>query len=131
MKQNWSNLSVYKYETITYLIFGILTVAVNLLLFFCLDIFFQVANTIAFLASAVFAYWTNTVFVFRQKMSLKTFSAFLAMRSGSLIIDNGGIYLLLEWEFNKLFAKCILNGIVIVLNYLFSKFFIIGKNIKG
>lgn len=46
------------------------------------------------------------------------------MRIGTILIDDGGLWLLLHWKCNNLIAKCIVNFIVIVPNYIFSKFFI-------
>lgn len=116
-------------ETIAYLFFGVLTVVFNTVLFLLLDLFMDefVANTAAFFLSVLFAYWTNTCFVFRQKLCWKTFSAFFGMRIGTIFIDNGGLYLLLHIGIGKFFAKCIVNAIIIVLNYLFSKFIIYKK----
>lgn len=128
MKLKWNDGS-YGKETICYLLFGVLTVIINVIAFLCLDLILNelVANTIAFFISVLFAYWTNTLFVFRRTISWKSFFAFFAMRGGTLLIDDGGMYLMIEWGCNKFLAKCILNGIVIILNYLFSKF-IIYKN---
>lgn len=116
-------------ETMAYLFFGFLTVIVNTVLFFCLDIYLDeiIANTMAFLLSVLFAYWTNTVFVFRHKLTWKTFKQFFLMRIGTIIIDNGGLWLLLQLDMNKILSKTIVNIIIIVINYIFSKFFIYKK----
>lgn len=129
MDETVKNFIRKHYETILYLIFGVLTVIVNTAVFLLLSLklYELVANTIAFIISVLFAYWTNCCFVFRNKMTAKTFVPFFGMRIGTILIDDGGLWLLLHWGCNSLIAKCIVNVIVIVLNYIFSKFFIFVK----
>lgn len=117
------------YEAIFYLIFGVLTVIVNTAVFLLLSLILDelVANTIAFIISVLFAYWTNSCFVFKNKMTVKTFVRFFGMRIGTILIDDGGLWLFLNLGCNSLIAKCIINAIVIILNYIFSKFFIFVK----
>ncbi|MDE6594295.1 MAG: GtrA family protein [Oscillospiraceae bacterium] len=113
-------------ETIRYLICGVLTVIVNTVLYLLLAVFLEdiIANTISFFLSVLFAYFTNSIFVFRTPVSKETFFKFFGMRIGTLVIDNGGMWLLLSMNVNKLFSKCAVNIIIIVLNYIFSKFWI-------
>lgn len=122
---------VKKYrETLDYLFFGVLTVAVNTALFLGLDYFLKnelAANTIAFLLAVQFAYMTNTKFVFKAKFTKQNFLQFWGMRIGTIFIDNGGMWILLALGTHKLIAKCIVNIVVIILNYIFSKFFIYRK----
>ena len=55
-------------ETIVYLIFGILTTAVNYFVFWIFNSMFKVpvliANVIAFIVAVIFAFITNKIFVF-------------------------------------------------------------------
>jgi putative flippase GtrA len=113
-------------ETAAYLVCGVLTVIVNTACYLSLALVLPdlAANTVAFFIAVTFAYWTNTVFVFHKKISASTFLHFLGMRIGTIFIDNGGMWLLLSLGTNNLIAKCVVNGIIIVLNYIFSKFFI-------
>lgn len=121
-------------ETVRYLICGVLTVIVNTVLYMLLAIFLKdiTANTISFFLSVLFAYFTNSIFVFRNPISKETFFKFFGMRIGTLLIDNGGMWLLLKINVNRLFSKCAVNIIIIVLNYIFSKFWIFrsGKDEK-
>lgn len=116
-------------EEMAYLFFGALTVIVNILLFTLFDLFLGeiTANTVAFMLSVQFAYMTNTKFVFQAPYTKQNFLQFWGMRIGTIIIDNGGMWVLLNMGWNKLLSKCIVNVIVIVLNYLFSKFIIYRK----
>lgn len=94
-----------------------------------LDLFLDsiVANTLAFFIAVLFAYWTNSTFVFHAAHSWKNFSEFIGMRIGTLIIDDGGMWLLLQNGVNDLAAKIVVNAVIIVINYLASKLLIFKK----
>lgn len=117
-------------ELTRYLFFGVLSVLVNTATFLLLDKLLRhelIANTIAFLVTVQFAYLTNTKFVFKTAYTIQNFFQFWGMRIGTILIDNGGLWLLLTMKTQKLVAKCAVNIIVIGLNYLFSKFVIYKK----
>lgn len=116
-------------ETLRYLIFGVLTVIVNTVSFKLLGLLMGdiAANTIAFFIAVLFAYWTNSQFVFRTGMAWRSFAEFMAMRICTLPIDDGGMWLLLRLGVNDLIAKVFVNAVIIVLNYLASKLFIFKK----
>lgn len=113
-------------ETFRYLIFGILTVTVNIASYRILSLWLDTlpANTLAFFIAVLFAYYTNTRFVFQVPFTKKNFLQFMTMRIGTIFLDDGGMLLLLAWGWNDLFAKCVVNAVIIALNYLFSKLFI-------
>lgn len=119
-------------ETLTYLVFGVLTVVVNILSYELLSIVFGMlaANTLAFFIAVFFAYWTNSTFVFRVQHTWKNFLQFMGMRIGTLLIDNGGMYLMIHLAVNDFFAKCIVNVVIIVINYVASKWIIFRKKDK-
>lgn len=123
------NVNKQYYETVTYLFFGILTVLVNILTYKFLSVCMGElqANTLAFFVAVLFAYWTNSTYVFKVTHTWYNFGRFWMMRLGTLIIDDGGMYLLLLWQFNDLLAKVIVNVIVIIINYLISKLLIFKK----
>lgn len=124
-------------ELFRYGFWGVMTVLVNTAVY--LGLAFLVgnlgANTIAFFSAVLFAYITNTKFVFHDKFTKKNFLQFWGIRIGTLVIDDGGMWLLLAVNCDRLLAKCVVNVIVIVLNYIFSKFCIYkksdGKNDDG
>ena len=113
-------------ETFRYLIFGILTVTVNIASYRISSMWLDTlpANTRAFFIAVLFAYYTNTRFVFQVPFTKKNFLQFMTMRIGTIFLDDGGMLLLLAWGWNDLFAKCVVNAVIIALNYLFSKLFI-------
>lgn len=116
-------------ELIRYGFWGVMTVVCNVAAYYGLSLVTNdiAANTIAFFIAVMFAYFTNTIFVFRQKVSLKTFLGFWGMRIGTLLIDDGGMWLLLFIGWNNLVAKCFVNVVIIVINYICSKFIIYRK----
>lgn len=116
-------------ELIRYGFWGVMTVVVNTLFYmgFSPALGDMAANTIAFFLAVQFAYMTNTKFVFNEKITKKNFAQFWGMRIGTIFIDNGGMWLLLATGMNNLLAKCLVNAVVIILNYIFSKFFIYRK----
>ena len=117
-------------EIIAYGFFGVMTVIVNTAIFLGLSIVgvgSLTANTIAFFIAVAFAYYTNTRYVFRDNFTIHNFLQFLMMRLGTLFIDNGGLVLLINMGCNKLIAPLGVNILVIIFNYIFSKFFIYKK----
>ena len=135
-------------EIITYIIFGVLTTVVNFFAFwFFTKIFgenlYLVNNAIAWVVGVVFAYVTNKLFVFESKswnlkLITKEITGFLGARIFSFLIEEGGMFLfisglglgeksleLLDFTITGQFiVKILLAIIVVVLNYVFSKFFI-------
>lgn len=120
-------------ELILYLVFGFFTVVVNTVAFQLLSgpcgIFG--GNTLAFFIAVAFAYWTNTKFVFRSVFTWKNFVQFWAMRIGTLVIDDGGVVLLVHAGVDKLLSKIAVNVLIIVINYICSKFYIYKKRDEG
>lgn len=120
-------------EMLSYLFFGLLTTLVNIISFYFLDktsIDVYISNFIAWCLSFLFAFVTNRLFVFKSKNKnfnavFKEFYSFFFFRVLSLGIDMVLMYFLISvLNFNKLFSKILVNAIVIVLNYIFSKLFI-------
>ena len=125
------NRVFYKYkELILYGFFGVLTVIVNIISFKLLLILntpLLYANTVAFFIAVLFAYYTNTKYVFNDKFTKKNFISFISMRISTLFIDNMGLYYLVSISVDELIAKSIINIIIILINYICSKFIIFKK----
>lgn len=114
-------------ETILYLFYGVLTVVVNTGIYIGLvhlEMNDLLANTIAFFLAVQFAYYTNTKFVFKSNFTRKNFMQFWTMRIGTIVIDNMGLLLLINIGCNQLVSKTLVNVIIIVINYICSKFYI-------
>lgn len=124
-------------ETITYMIAGGLTTAVN---FISYESLYQIglpnltANAWAWVIAVTFAYIVNKKSVFRAKSSgileeLLNIAKFFAARLVTLGIEQSGMYYFVEkLGLHRLMVKASLAVIVIVLNYIFSKVFIFGKS---
>lgn len=124
-------------EAVSYLVFGVLTTVVNIAAFWVLCdrlyITELVANVIAWAISVAFAYVTNRLFVFESRASgmaavLRELGLFVGARLLSLGLDEVGMYVclyVLSW--NKMVAKVLMNGLVIIFNYFASKLLIFRK----
>ena len=151
-------------EIVTYIIFGVLTTAVNLITFYITkQIFISIgwdgvfnamlgsagwekalallgsgtdyrdATVIAWTVAVIFAFVTNKLIVFESKswkpaVAGKEFIGFIGARLFSLLVELLCMFImvtLLHW--NEFVAKVIVQIIVVILNYVFSKL-IIFKN---
>ena len=120
-------------EILWYGFFGVLTTVINIVSFYFLDkmgLNTYFSNFIAWILSVLFAFVTNKFFVFNSKFSsvasfFKEMFSFFLFRALSLGIDMGGLFVLLDiFKLKKIIAKVVVNVIVIVVNYVFSKLFV-------
>lgn len=120
-------------EQLRYVIGGGLTTLVNFVAFTALlyiAIDYRIANTVAFIAAAVFAYFINEGFVFRAKrashrLRVKRGAMFLLLRGISYVCDMALLILFISvLSFHVLLSKIIVNLFIIVVNYTISKFHI-------
>lgn len=127
-------------ETISYLIFGILSTIVNIAtyVFFSriIKINFMVSNIIAWFVAVIFAYITNKFFVFESKninikFILKEITSFMSLRILSGLTELILMYIMINLILiNDFIVKIITNIVVVILNFIFSKL-IIFKNKKA
>ena len=127
-------------EMLSYIFFGVCTTVVNIAVFqACTALLhwnWAVSNVLAWVLSVLFAFVTNKLFVFQSKKSgSKRFIweavTFFAARVLSLGIDMAGMWLLLDClGVNRLFSKIIMNVVVIIVNYILSKFIIFRKKVS-
>ena len=134
LKQLWKRHK----ELILYVFFGGCTTLINIISYFaCRELMHLPvvpADVLAWLVSVIFAYVTNKLFVFESKswrlmLVLKEGAAFLAARVFSLGVDVAMLYVTVTvlgwWE---LLMKVLANVVVIVINYIFSKWIIFRKD---
>jgi putative flippase GtrA len=125
----------YRYrELIDYAFFGGLTTVVNIVVFFILDTGFNwpylIANAIAIILSILFAYITNKIWVFKSdtqnaRETFLEFFRFLGFRLISGLADMLTMWMLVDLlTVDTSLSKLATQFIVVVLNYVFSKFFI-------
>jgi len=126
-------------EQIIYLIVGGLTTVVSLLAYYIPVLTFldpdnplqlQIANVISWVCAVTFAYFTNRSFVFQSKNPNMLVEAikFVGARVSTLLIDMAIMALLVTLlKMNDKLAKLIVQVVVFILNYIFSKFFVFKK----
>lgn len=120
-------------EVISYLIAGVLTTLINIVVFdkLCNQMHIPdlTANTAAFVISVLFAFFVNDRYVFQGRDKTfgftKRIATFFSARVVSFFIDSAGMYFFVQClGVNNMVVKVGMNGVVIVLNYVFSKWFI-------
>lgn len=124
-------------EVIVYLVFGVLTTAVNYIFYLpcynVLGLSAALSNVIAWVAAVAFAFLTNKPFVFKSSdwssdMVIPELLRFIGCRLGSGAAETLILFLtadLLGWNGNA--WKIITSILVVVLNYVGSKFFVFKK----
>lgn len=173
--KNKKIFSVYKKiinkETVSYVFFGILTTAVNFIIFWLFQKLFSAAGwdgvaqliinklyslsgwnyllslsngtgfgymdstVVAWIGAVLFAFVTNKAFVFKSKIwkahvALPEFWKFICARLFSLIVEMIFMFIFVSvLNIGDMISKIIVQVIVVVMNYFFSKF-IIFKNKK-
>lgn len=136
MVRIWELIKQYR-DILLYLFFGVLTTAVNYIVYLpcynMLHLSAAISNIIAWGFAVVFAYLTNKPFVFRSRdWSAKTvvpeFSRFVCGRIASGTMETGIIFVtvdLLCWNGNIM--KLITSVLVVIINYIISKLIVFNK----
>lgn len=141
MKTLWQTfLTLYrKYEeTFWYLVFGGLTTLLNIAVFYVMfewmGIDKVVSNLSAWVAGVLFAFVTNKLFVFRSqgwkgKRLAWEFATFVSARVFSGVFDMIFLLAFTGWivSFPEMPVKIVSNIIVIIMNYVFSKWIVFRK----
>lgn len=129
-------LKLWYSEAIRYLVIGGLTTVISIVsywLFLQLGVHYTVANVLSWIIAVLFAYLANKLFVFQTRgvrgmALLLEILLFFGARVFSLLVEEGGLALFIETlHMNELVAKLIMQVVVIVLNYIFSKLVIFKK----
>lgn len=126
-------------EIIYYLIFGVLTTIVSLVIYYGLiytilnpevALELQIANIISWIGSVLFAYITNRKFVFQSKTKKKgkEFLSFVGARVATLLMDMSIMYIgVTVLKGNDKLLKMVSQVIVIATNYVLSKLLVFKK----
>ncbi|MDO4648510.1 MAG: GtrA family protein [Eubacteriales bacterium] len=124
---------LYHNDVIRYIFFGGCTTLVNLISFYILrrlNVNLNIANLISIVLAILFAYVVNSRFVFQDhcetlKDHLAPFCKFISARGATMIIELLGVWLFVEClHWGDMIGKFITQFVVLVLNYVFSKFFV-------
>lgn len=130
----WNN------PVLRYIFFGGCTTLVNLVSYYILrkatPLNLNIANWISIMLAILFAYVTNSIWVFESRVHgfaerLAEFGKFVGARAVTMVIEVGGLWLMTSWlQMNDFLGKFIIQFIVLVLNYIFSKFLVFTKKDK-
>ena len=124
---------LYRNQGIRYIFFGGCTTMVNLVSFFILrklKVELNIANIISIILAILFAYVVNSKYVFQDKCEtlkdhVQPFCKFVSARLITMVIEVGGVWLLVSvMGLNDMIGKFLTQFIVLILNYVFSKFFV-------
>ena len=115
-------------ELVLYVVFGAFTFFVNIAVYFLfedvLGVNYLISNIVAWFFSVLFAYITNRIWVFESKSPdiLKEMALFFGGRIFSGVVDTALMYLFIDvMMIGDTISKIVVQIIVIVLNYIFSK----------
>lgn len=125
------------WDVLTYLFFGALTTVVNYVVYLpCYNLLgwsAGVSNILAWIVAVAFAFVTNKPFVFKShdwswNVVWPELSKFIGCRVGSGVLETGILLIfvdMLAWNGNVM--KLITAVLVIILNYIGSKFLVFKK----
>lgn len=128
-------------EIINYLVFGVLATVVNFVSYYIfariIGIDEVISSGLSWFASVLFAYITNKLFVFDSKTVTKKelikecISFFLARVLSGILCDVGTFAVMVKvFKINDIIAKVVTQVMVVIVNYIFSKFIIFKNNKK-
>ena len=125
------NLIHRYWEQLMYLVFGVLTTAVNMVVFYLLDqytgMYYLLSNTIAWFLSVLFAFFTNKTWVFQSKYTTfrdfsREMASFFFFRGISYIMDTAIMFVGISMLHGpNMVVKIIDQFVIILANYIFSK----------
>lgn len=120
-----------KKELLSYVVFGVLTTIVNFVvyLFFTriCGVNYIISNIISWFLSVLFAYITNRIWVFESSNAniIKEGVVFFVGRLFSGILDTGLMILFIDiLTVGDLIAKVIVQVVVVIFNYVYSKWIV-------
>ncbi len=130
----YDNLDNKIKEILKYLIVGGLTTVVSIVSYYIVRLFIEnylVCTVISWIFAVAFAYITNRVFVFNSKREniFKECTEFVFSRILSLVAEVAVMYLLVDFlNISDKISKIIVQVIIVILNYIFSKLFVFKEN---
>ena len=133
---------LYRNQGVRYIFFGGCTTLVNLVTYACvrrlLGMDITAAGFVSVATAILFAYVVNKLFVFESrtpgiKALLIEFAQFVGARFLTMLIEVFGVLMLHDvWKMNDMAAKLVIQVVVMVVNYIFSKLYVFkektGKN---
>lgn len=124
-------------ELVSYVFWGVMTTAVNYAAYLLLTrgagVYYLTASVIAWVVSVLFAYVVNKLFVFRSRdwawrVALRELWQMVASRLFSGALELGILWLFVDTlHLNDAVVKLAANVVVVVVNYVLSKWVIFKK----
>jgi len=119
-------------EISLYTVFGVLTTLISIgtyKLFLDLNIHYVIATTLSATIAVIFAFITNKVYVFRSKGDIVSEGIrFFSGRILVFVIETLALIIAVSWmKFDEFYSKLAVTAMVIILNYLYSKFIVFKK----
>ena len=137
MIKNCLNLYKKYEEIINYIVVGGITTVISILSYFLIrtilksdtSLNVQISTVFSWIVAVTFAYFANRIFVFKSNNSRKTEAVkFVTSRIMSLLIEMLVMFILTSVvKINDKVAKVLVQFIIVILNYLFSKIFVFKK----
>lgn len=93
----------------------------------------NLANLLSIILAILFAYVVNSRYVFQEpchgvKDHLISGSKFFGARGVTMVLELGGVWLLVGYlKFPDMLGKFLVQFLVLILNYLFSRFFVFTR----
>ena len=124
-------------ELVSYVFWGVMTTIVNYVVYFLLteglQVYYLTGNVIAWAISVLFAYFVNKLYVFQSRdwawrVALRELWQMVASRLFSLGLEMAIMWFFVDtMHFNHLIVKLAANVVVVIVNYVLSKFIIFKK----
>ena len=128
-------------QAVRYIFFGGCTTLVNLVSYavfrYLLHIDITIANVMSIFLAILFAYVVNKIFVFESRTAgirelLVEMGQFIGMRLSTMFIEVFGVvYMSCIWNIPDMVSKVIIQVVVLILNYIFSKVFVFNEERKN
>lgn len=128
--EKYSNLNKKYKEAVNYLIVGGLTTVVSITSYWLLRLFiesYEICTVISWVFAVIFAYITNRKYVFHSRATnkIKEFIDFIISRIFSLLAEFASMYILVNLlSIDDRISKIIVQFVIVILNYIFSKLFV-------
>ncbi len=133
MLKNIKDRSKKNRELIVYLVCGFLTFVVSMISYALLSEVFKinvlVANIITWIIAVYFAFSVNRKFVFKSNGNFTSeLIQFYLGRVVTLVVEQAMLYIfIIRLMFNNMTIKSIAQVVIIILNYIISKFIVFKK----
>lgn len=133
MLKNIKDWSKKHRELVVYLICGFLTFVVSMVVYALLSEIFRinvlVANIITWIIAVYFAFSVNRKFVFKSNGNFTSeLIQFYLGRVVTLVVEQAMLYIfIIRLMFNNMTIKSIAQVVIIILNYIISKFIVFKK----